>query len=155
LSADPSGDNYGVVLEAFDAAGRKLGEERREVPGAWLAGGMALVASSGTIEDSPPPAELIEDRKWKSAPKLLVPIAQTDNGLPRGGWVLPEVKTPGLRDPVVQVIEQASGEIIYTLRIKGDVFAPPVWREGLTVRITDPDQGYQSVLKDQRARRED
>ncbi len=82
-----------------------------------------------------------------------ITIAQTDNGLPRSGWTLPEVRTPGLRDPVVQVIEQASGEIVYTLRIQGSAFVPPVWREGFyTVRITDPDQGFEKVLKDQRAR---
>jgi len=83
-----------------------------------------------------------------------ITIHQTDNGLPRRGWVLDKVETPGLKDPVLQVLDQASGEIVYTWRIQGSSFTPTVFKEGLyTVRITGPAKGYEEVLKDQRARR--
>ena len=83
-----------------------------------------------------------------------ITIDQTDNGLPRRGWALEKVETPDLTDPVIQVIEQASGAIVYTLRIRGRSFTPPVFREGLyTIRITDPDKGYEKLLQDQPARR--
>ena len=35
-----------------------------------------------------------------------------------------------MTDPVVQVIGQADGEIVYTLRIKGKSFRPKVFKEG-------------------------
>jgi len=83
-----------------------------------------------------------------------ITIDQADNGLPRRGWTLEKVETPGLTDPVIQVIDQAGGEIVYTLRIRGSSFTPPVFKEGLyTLRITDPDKRYEKVLKDQPARR--
>lgn len=84
-----------------------------------------------------------------------ITIDQTDNGLPTRGWVLERVETPGLEDPVVQVVDQVSGEIVYTLRIRGSSFTPTVFKEGLyTVRITDPDKGFLKELKDQRAKRQ-
>lgn len=42
------------------------------------------------------------------------------------GW-LPELMFEGAVDPVVQVIEQTSGEILYTIRIKGDRFQGRVY----------------------------
>lgn len=63
-------------------------------------------------------------------------IKMTDNdGRKPAGW-LPTLKFVGVTDPVLQVVEEATGEIIYTLRIKGADYAPPVYRAGLyTVKI--------------------
>jgi hypothetical protein len=48
---------------------------------------------------------------------------------------LPELQTDE-PDPVVQVIDEASGEVVYTLRIKGTTFRPKVFRAGTyTVKI--------------------
>jgi len=64
-----------------------------------------------------------------------ITIDQIDNGLPRGPWRLETIET-GLNDPVLQVIDQAGGEIVYTLRIKGGSFTPKVFREGTyTVKV--------------------
>jgi hypothetical protein len=41
-----------------------------------------------------------------------------------------------MKDPVVQVIDEADGEIVYTLRIKGDSFTPKVFKAGkYTVKV--------------------
>ena len=41
-----------------------------------------------------------------------------------------------MEDPVVQVIDQTGGEIVYTLRIKGHEFRPKVFRKGAyTVKV--------------------
>ena len=40
---------------------------------------------------------------------------------------LPELVFEDAVDPVVQVIEEASGEVLYTLRIQGDRFRPHVY----------------------------
>jgi hypothetical protein len=84
-----------------------------------------------------------------------ITIHQHDNGLPNTGWALEAVNEPSLRDPVVQVIDQSSSEIVYTLRIQGSRFLPRVFREGTyTVKVMDPDRGVEKVYRDRRATRQ-
>lgn len=60
---------------------------------------------------------------------------------------LPEIMVSGMTDPVVQVVDETSNEIVYTLRIQGTHFKPPVFDTGkYTVRVGDPD-GEMKVLK--------
>lgn len=83
-----------------------------------------------------------------------ITIDQTANGLPREGWSLETVRLPGKKDPVIQIVDQSNGEIVYTLRIAGDTFTPKVFQEGLyTVKIMNPDGSLASVKKDLRARK--
>ena len=65
-----------------------------------------------------------------------VTIHMTDNdGRRPQGW-LPTLQFEGVVDPVVQVVEQQSGEILYTLRIQGTAFTPPVYRMGMhTIKV--------------------
>jgi len=57
-------------------------------------------------------------------------------------------------DPVVQVIDQANDEIVYTVRIKGRSFQPKVFKGGTyTVKVMDPDKGTERVFRDLKARR--
>ncbi len=45
----------------------------------------------------------------------------------------------GMEDPVVQVISEAGGDVLYTIRIQGDRFTPKVFAPGsYTVRIGEP-----------------
>lgn len=49
---------------------------------------------------------------------------------------LPELVFKGAQDPVVQVIEEKTGEILYTVRVKSGKFQPAVYAEGnYTVRV--------------------
>ncbi|MFP3897179.1 MAG: alkaline phosphatase D family protein [Anaerolineales bacterium] len=51
---------------------------------------------------------------------------------------LPTLEVTGTTDPVVQIIEEDSGEIVYTLRIKGTSYRPKVFAEGTyTIRVSD------------------
>ena len=77
-----------------------------------------------------------------------------DNGLPSAGWWLPEVSAPGLTDPVVEVVEELTGERVYTFRIRGELFEPPVPGPGsYAVRVFDPDRpDTESSFKGLRAR---
>lgn len=80
-----------------------------------------------------------------------ITIEQLDNGYPRNGPALPPLPDPGFDDPVVQVVDEASGEVVYTLRIRGRTFRPRVFRPGLyTVRVIDPDRG---LLKEARGQK--
>jgi hypothetical protein len=52
---------------------------------------------------------------------------------------LPALAITGMVDPVVQVVEESSGEIIYTLRIEGTHFAPAVFAPGrYTLHVGEP-----------------
>ncbi len=51
---------------------------------------------------------------------------------------LPTIEVTGMTDPVVQVIEESTGEVVYTLRIRGTSFRPKVFADGTyTVRVDD------------------
>lgn len=61
-------------------------------------------------------------------------MADNDGRVPVA-W-LPELVFEGTTDPVVQVIEEQSREVLYTLRVPGDRFRPPVFGMGTyTVKI--------------------
>lgn len=73
-----------------------------------------------------------------------IKIHQLDNGWSRTEWILDPVHAGGLHDFCVQVLDEASHEIMYTLRIQGASFAPPVRNEGkYSVRVFDPDGTYE------------
>lgn len=61
---------------------------------------------------------------------------------------LPRLDVRGLAEPVVEVIDEASGESIYSLRIAGTSWRPHVFSAGrYTVKIGDPDSGRLKVLR--------
>ena len=62
----------------------------------------------------------------------------------------------GQADPVVQVIDESDGQIVYTLRIKGREFRPKVFQKGTyTIRVGQQDgnmkefRGVKSLGPDQ------
>jgi hypothetical protein len=46
---------------------------------------------------------------------------------------LPELVFSTLKNPVVQVIEQASGDVLYTVRVQGNRFQPRIYNHGIHV----------------------
>lgn len=70
-------------------------------------------------------------------------IHMTENdGRKAAAW-LPEIEVHGIENPVVQVIDEADGEVLYTLRVKGSRYRAKVFQpEGsYTVKVGDPDHG--------------
>jgi hypothetical protein len=64
---------------------------------------------------------------------------QANYGRPAAAW-LPEIKVDGLQNPVIEIIDERSGELVYCLRIKGNQFKPKVFAPGrYTIRLSDPD----------------
>jgi hypothetical protein len=59
---------------------------------------------------------------------ITIDVADNDGRKPVA-W-LPEVQFNRISNPVVQVIEETSGEVLYTRRIVGDRFQPPVFANG-------------------------
>ncbi|MCK4959059.1 MAG: hypothetical protein KAT00_06655 [Planctomycetes bacterium] len=78
----------------------------------------------------------ITDPKIKPYPGWPRTIDQTDNYGRKPSAYLPTIKVKGQRAPVVQIVDESDGSIVYTIRIKGSTFKPKVFREGAyTVRI--------------------
>ena len=65
-----------------------------------------------------------------------ITVAMSDNdGRKPVAW-LPELVFEGAANPVVQVVEEATGDIVYTVRASGSRFQPPVYALGrYTVRL--------------------
>ena len=60
---------------------------------------------------------------------------------------LPTLLIQGLRDPLVQVRSELGGEVVYTLRVSGTRFTPPVFDAGsYSVRVGDPGSGPVQLL---------
>jgi alkaline phosphatase D len=54
------------------------------------------------------------------------------------GW-LPELRISGAEEPVVRIVDESSGEVVYTLRIQGDTFVAPVFAPGsYTAHVGEP-----------------
>lgn len=59
---------------------------------------------------------------------------------------LPQLRFDGFTNPVVQVIDESTREVLYTLRVKGSQFQPPVFAEGtFTIRIGQDSPNAQVV----------
>ena len=63
-------------------------------------------------------------------------IKQEDNYGRKAVAYLPTIEVRGMRNPIVQVIDESNDEIIYTLRINGTSYRPKVFKKGkYTVKI--------------------
>jgi hypothetical protein len=70
-----------------------------------------------------------------------ITLNQTDNYARKAKAWLPTLNVRGTEDPVVQIIDETGGEVVYTLRIRGSRFRPKVFREGqYTIRVGQPDE---------------
>ncbi len=77
-------------------------------------------------------------------------ISIMDNYGRRAVETLPTIKVSGVkRRPVIQVIDEGSGDVLYTLRAPSMSFTPKVFKKGgaYTVKVTEPDSGKVKVLK--------
>ncbi|MEZ6066984.1 MAG: alkaline phosphatase D family protein [Planctomycetaceae bacterium] len=67
-------------------------------------------------------------------------IRQQDNAGGPASKPLATIQVTGLEKPLVQVIDDATGEIVSSLRIAGAEFTPRVYGDGpYTLRVSDPD----------------
>ena len=80
-----------------------------------------------------------EDVTRDNAPQYAgwpITITQEDNYTRNAVAFLPTLKFTNATNPVVQVIDESSDEIVYTLRIKGNSFRPKVFRKGsYTIKV--------------------
>lgn len=82
-------------------------------------------------------------RQYPGWPKT---IHQLDNYGRKAAAYLPTLKIDGMDNAVVQVIDEAQGEIVYTLRIQGREFRPKVFHDGTyTIRVGDQDKRTKEI----------
>jgi len=75
-------------------------------------------------------------------------IHQRDNYGRKAVAHLPALECTGMTDPVVRVIEEATGELVYALRIKGTRFRPGVFSPGrYTLEVGEPGTPKVRVFK--------
>ena len=83
-------------------------------------------------------------------PDWPVTIRQTDNYARAPHAFLPVVGDGSVTNGVVQVVNEADGDILYTLRTRGTHFRPHVFTNGVyRVRFWDPELGTSLVLGNQ------
>jgi hypothetical protein len=77
-----------------------------------------------------------------------VTVDQLANYGRKAAALLPTLQVKGPADPVVQVIHEADGEVVYTLRIAGQSFQSKVFAPGrYTIRVSYPESGKVKELK--------
>jgi alkaline phosphatase D len=75
-------------------------------------------------------------------------IKQEDNYGRRAVAYLPTIQVRGMKNPVVQVIDESNDEIVYTLRINGNSYRPKVFKKGkYTVKIGELGTDKMKTLK--------
>ena len=75
-----------------------------------------------------------------------VKISSRDNDGRAIVGYLPELNFANAKSPVVQVIHNASKEVVYTIRAQGDSFRPPVYGSGNYTISIGRDQPGEVVL---------
>ncbi len=101
-------------------------------------------ARTMTLECWPRHADPSRDEQYPGWP---FEVAQMDNyGRTPVAW-LPRLRFSGMRNPVVQVVDDFNNEILYTLRIEEQGMRLPVWEEGAyTLRIGELGTEREKVL---------
>ena len=80
------------------------------------------------------------DANSQQYPGWPIVINQLDNRFRTTGFDLPLVKVPQMKNSVIQVINESTGEIEMTLRIKGNAYKPYVRKPGkYTLKVGEPD----------------
>ncbi|MCH2119228.1 MAG: hypothetical protein MK161_16180, partial [Pirellulales bacterium] len=79
--------------------------------------------------------DVLEDQA-KPFPGWPIVIDQQDNYGRKPVGYLPELHFEEMQNPVVQIVAEDSGEVVYTLRVLGNRFRPHVFRLGdYTIRF--------------------
>jgi hypothetical protein len=69
-----------------------------------------------------------------------VTVSQLDNSGRKPAAYLPTLKISGVKDPVVQLFEEKTGELVYAYRLRGSTARPLVFALGnYTVKAGDPE----------------
>ena len=78
---------------------------------------------------------LNEEQQYKGWPKT---ISQFDNYGRKALAYLPTISVEGIENPVIEINDEKTGELIYCVRIKGNEFKPKVFKQSsYKITLTD------------------
>jgi len=98
-----------------------------------------------TIECWPRQANPKTDKQYEGWPII---INQSDNYLKNASLFLPELKIKGMNNPIIQVKNEKTNEIVFTLRINGTRYLPKVMEKGnYTISVGEPGIGNEKIIK--------
>ncbi|WP_414662020.1 alkaline phosphatase D family protein [Horticoccus sp. 23ND18S-11] len=76
-----------------------------------------------------------------------VTVTQLDNYARKPAAHLVELQISGVKNPVVQVFEEKTGELVYALRLNGQTFRPHVFATGkYTVKVLEPESSRSATV---------
>jgi hypothetical protein len=85
--------------------------------------------------------------KAKPYPGWPVEFQQSDNYGKKAVAYLPTLNISGLRDPVIQIIDEQTEKILYTIRVNSRIFHPKVFKKGLyTIKVGEPGTDMIKIL---------
>ncbi len=77
-----------------------------------------------------------------------ITVMQQDNYSRKPVAYLDELQIEGVKNPLIEVINEQDGETEYMLRIKGNQFHPHVFSQGnYTVKISEPETGKEKTIR--------
>jgi hypothetical protein len=80
-------------------------------------------------------------------PTWPVTVSQLDSYDAKQAGLLPKLEVSGTAKPVIQVVAEKDGSVVYTLRVPGSSWQPFVFQPGkYTVRVSDPETGRKAEL---------
>lgn len=86
-------------------------------------------------------------KRGNQFPGWPVVIDATDNYGRKPAAHLPALEIKGIKQPVIEVIDEQSKELVYALRVKGGKWQPHVFAEGkYTVKVSEPETGKNKTL---------
>jgi hypothetical protein len=130
-----------LTMYAYSNPRGKTGEiGTREDPFAGGAAGYGIVRfnkEERTITAECWPRNVdISDPESRQYPGWPVTVRQEQNYGRKAIAYLPELQVSGGIDPVVQVLNEANREVVYTIRIKGTSFRPKTFKKGkYTIKV--------------------
>ncbi len=75
-------------------------------------------------------------------------INQLDNYGRKAVAYLPELTISGTNEPVIQIIEEKTNKVVYTIRVNENTFHPKVFTKGkYTIKVGDPENDKWKILK--------
>jgi alkaline phosphatase D len=85
--------------------------------------------------------------KGTQMPGWPVTIDVLKNSGGKAAALLPALNISGATNPVVQIVDETNGEIVYTVRIAGQTWRPHVFAPGkYTIRISEPETQRENII---------
>jgi len=98
-----------------------------------------------TMECWPRYADPVKDSQYEGWPKT---ISQFDNYNRKAFAYLPAIKVEGIENPVVEIVDEQTSEVVYSLRISGNEFKPKIFEQSsYTVIVKDTEQEINKEFK--------